>query len=264
MKTFEKNDPNDIVTTEELAQILGGGDCFIRSSKGRVTGIAIRLDLNPEAPGRILVGKGPRLEKLSKKVVDANEFLPVYLKLATNQWSFLGRYKAERFATEPDTVEQYREGRSGELSGVLFLTGKTDTDEVDARVKSGHCPDAARRKRIEEAAVSYVITKLSNDENDYLIESVEKQNLGFDLLARAHDEIRRIEVKGTSAEYPAFFLTANEYQAARALPNWELIVVTEADTNPCMHYYSPEAMLDSFSMEPVAYRCVLNSKEWPR
>lgn len=260
MSIFEKGDGiNSTVTTDQLAKILGGGDCFIRSRDGKVTGMAIKLGLNPEAPGRVLVGRGPRLESLSKKIVGANEFLPVYLKLATNQWQFLGLYKAEQFETDPLLVEGYRKGRMGELSGVLFLVGESDREGPDDRSISGYVADAARRKQIEEAAINYVVDELSKSGTGYTVESVESQNLGFDILARTKDLVRRIEVKGTSADHPAFFLSANEYRASKVMPGWELMVVTEADTSPKIYRFTVGEMRKNFSLEPTAYRCELKS-----
>lgn len=260
MSIFE-NDQSSIskVTTEQLAQILGGGDCFIRTRDGNVTGMAIRLDLNPEAPNRILVGKGRRLESLSKKMVAANAFLPVYLKLATNQWALLGHYKAQKFETDPSEVESYRKGRSGELSGVLFLIGENTEEESTGFSAAGYVQDAERRKVIEEAAIKYVIGTLTKPETVYDVESVETKNLGFDILARSKDEVRRIEVKGTSSVTPAFFLSANEYRASQVMSGWELMVVTEADTNPKIYRYSPSEMENSFDIKPTIYRCELKA-----
>lgn len=261
MSIFEENlSSRGEVTTEQLAQILGGGDCFIRSRAGKVTGMAIRLDLNPEAPSRILVGRGPRLESLSKKFVDADEFLPVYLKLATNRWSFLGNYKAEKFDTDSGTVERYRMDRTGELCGVLFLVGESSLDELEERAETGFVQDAARRKEIEKAAVNYVIEQLKNSKTYHTVESVESKNLGFDILALSNGESRKIEVKGTSSNSPAFFLSANEYRASQVMSGWELRVVTEADTNPNEYIYSPSEMKESFNLEPMAFRCELKSQ----
>ena len=50
-----------LVTTAELANLLAGGDDYIRTKSNRVLGLALRTDLNPDAPDFVVFGKGPRI-----------------------------------------------------------------------------------------------------------------------------------------------------------------------------------------------------------
>lgn len=51
------------ITTKQLAAATAGGDDAIRTRNGRVVGLALRLDMNPDAPYVIIVGKGVQRER---------------------------------------------------------------------------------------------------------------------------------------------------------------------------------------------------------
>ena len=57
-----------MISTKTLAARLAGGDDYIRTKRGRVRGLALRTDLNPEAPEVIVVGMGPRVRAVSGRV----------------------------------------------------------------------------------------------------------------------------------------------------------------------------------------------------
>lgn len=71
-------------------------------------------------------------------------------------------------------------------------------------------------------------------------EDVSVQRVGRDITCRHLDRhAHKAEVKGVSAPDPVVLLTANEYRAATAQPDWVLVVVTNAlSAEPCVRAYS--------------------------
>ncbi|WP_369601038.1 hypothetical protein AAIA72_14640 [Hahella sp. SMD15-11] len=109
------------MTTKELAIIIGGGDSYIRTRKNIVTGLAVKPEINPDAPDIILVGKGPRMRANAEKFLQQGQYVPVYMKQAKNAWSYVGEYKAVSYSREPEIIEKYGEvRRPGSVDGVLF------------------------------------------------------------------------------------------------------------------------------------------------
>lgn len=103
-------------------------------------------------------------------------------------------------------------------------------------------PDPLLRLRVEEAAVQVVFdhyTKLG-----YRVDSVEKDNVGWDLNAVLGKRNLKLEVKGLSATEPSSELTPNEYTMMRKhTDSYRLCVVTNALNGPNLEIfaYSDEA-----------------------
>jgi len=93
--------------------------------------------------------------------------------------------------------------------------------------RQGKRPNQQKIREVEASAINAVIDQYAHWGFD--VESVETQNLGWDLEAiRAHDRLR-IEVKGTAAPNVHAELTPNEYDAFRTnSSNYRLCVVTDA------------------------------------
>ncbi|WP_286049744.1 hypothetical protein [Rheinheimera sp. KL1] len=90
-----------ILTTPQLAEKLAGGDSYIRTKDNIVKGLAITIELNPEAPEIIVVGNGTRIRANARLLLEQQEYVPVYLKQTVNAWKFLGKYKADRYSQDP-------------------------------------------------------------------------------------------------------------------------------------------------------------------
>jgi len=102
--------------------------------------------------------------------------------------------------------------------------------------------DVERRRRIEEAAVLAVGIKLEG--LGFTIKSVEKENLGYDLLATRDSEVVHVEVKGRSGSDVSAELTVNEfdclknYQKSRdPKAHYRIAIVTEALTKPIINEF---------------------------
>lgn len=97
--------------------------------------------------------------------------------------------------------------------------------------------DVERRKQIEVAAIMAVGSRLEG--MGYHVKSVERDNVGFDLLATRKEEVLHIEVKGRSGRDVSAELTVNERSCLkqyvgqkRPRAHYRIVIVTEALANP--------------------------------
>lgn len=88
--------------------------------------------------------------------------------------------------------------------------------------------DLDAKKKVETSAVS-IVTKYY-EAKDYKVESVEKENLGWDLVAIKEKIKLHIEVKGLADESIAVRITQNEYSKMQSKDNsnYRLCIVTNA------------------------------------
>ena len=112
---------------------------------------------------------------------------------------------------------------------------------------------------VERVAVATVMQALAAE--GWVVESVESQNRGFDLIARLHDPkttqsaraVRYIEVKGRSAVGDVA-LTTNEYKTAERLgTDYWLYVVYHCATQPEVHAVRDPARLQWAEVLQVAH-----------
>lgn len=101
--------------------------------------------------------------------------------------------------------------------------------------------DQERKAEIERAAIRVCCEHFEN--LGYVVKSVEKDNLGWDLEASSGKTMLRIEVKGLSGSVFSIELTPNEYIAfSEKSESYRLAVVTTALMKPMLSVcrYSPE------------------------
>ncbi|NMP79776.1 DUF3883 domain-containing protein [Pseudoalteromonas arctica] len=239
-----------ILTTPELAEKLAGGDSYIRTKNNVVKGLAITTELNPEAPEVIVVGGGPNIKKNARLFLEQQEYVPVYLKQGVNAWKLLGKYKADKYSQDPKTIEKHRQHRTAEeVDGILFLSAE---ENYEVKVTSSSFPDSKKRKKVELAAIGYVITHYEHQ--GYSISDRQSDNCGYDLFAEKDKTVLKIEVKGTLLDEQRFFLSKNE-RAKSADPQWRLAIVANAIDNPKLSIYNTSEMEKAFDFEPLCWEC---------
>ena len=86
-----------------------------------------RPDLNPDAPDVILSGRGPKIERWARVFATQRDFIPCFVKAATNAWEYVGRFRVRRVIS--DTVELGARARAAsrppkDLSMILYLRGR--------------------------------------------------------------------------------------------------------------------------------------------
>jgi len=240
-----------ILTTQQLAKATAGGDDYIRTLGNKVLGLALRLDLNPEAPEIIAFGDGPRIVSRAKLLLAAGVAVPAYVKRDVNAWEYLGDYRATAIRSDAQTIERYSANREGErIAGVLFLESAA---EPKLQVIGGGYADAETRREIELAAIDAVTKELEH--RGFEVHDRQRENRGYDLLAVSMHETLMVEVKGTDAPLPRFFLTRNEWNCAQAQRSWRLFVVCKARSTPELHEYTESQVKQSFVLEPLAWEC---------
>jgi len=99
-------------------------------------------------------------------------------------------------------------------------------------------PDPFKKQLVEKAAVKKTIKYY--EAQGYIVDSVEKDNVGWDLEAIYNDLVLLIEVKGLSRDVITVDLTPNEYKKMKEKRNiYRLSIVTEALlSEPKVHIFS--------------------------
>lgn len=116
----------------------------------------------------------------------------------------------------------------GLVKDVLKLVGGKPTARRRNRSSK---TDPDHNAKVESAAVREVWKYYES--NSYTLESVEKDNVGWDLEAKSGRLTLKIEVKGLSGELAAAQLSPNEYLAfSDRSPNYRLAIVVNALTSP--------------------------------
>ena len=88
-------------------------------------------------------------------------------------------------------------------------------------------PDPYKRQRVEQVAVKLTVEYYES--LGYVVDSVEKDNVGWDLEAKLHNKLVRLEVKGLSQNELQIELTPNEYTSLQKYrETYRLCVVTDS------------------------------------
>lgn len=243
--------PQSWITTTELANRTAGGTDYIRTKKGIVKGLALRTDLNENAPNVVVVGKGARIEHRAKLLLETAEGVPTYIKRSTNAWELIGTYRAIAYKQDAITIKRYCGSRSIEnIAGILFLER---TDEVTLALHGGGYPSPEARKRVEIAAINHAQNYFESI--GYTIYDHQLENQGYDLLAQQHNSALKLEVKGTSGNISRFFITRNERKCANNDSSWRLVVVTNALTKPIMQIFTWQEAESKYNFDAIAWDC---------
>ncbi|HNG28044.1 MAG TPA: DUF3883 domain-containing protein [Chitinophagales bacterium] len=100
-------------------------------------------------------------------------------------------------------------------------------------------PNVEKRAEVEKAAVKVVAEHY--ERKNYVVESVENENTGWDLVAKYNDTILLLEVKGMSGTEIATELTPNEYKKMNLEKykySYRLCIVTSALSTPRLSIFS--------------------------
>ncbi|MBK9153420.1 MAG: DUF3883 domain-containing protein [Chloracidobacterium sp.] len=240
--------------TDQLATLLAGGDDYIRTKRNVVKGLALTRTLNPDAPEVVVFGKGPRVVRRAKLFLESGLTVPAYIKRTTNSWEYLGQYRAIEIRTDKEALRHFGRTRKPDTVAGALILQRMDTEHVS--VVGGGYADARNRREIEEAAVKYCISVLV--QRGFSITDCQRENRGYDIVATNGAHSLHVEVKGTDADFPRFFLTRNEARVAGELPTWRLFVVSMARSEPTHAEYTWQQLQDKFQMDVLAWECTLN------
>lgn len=244
----------EFVNTEQLAELLAGGNDYIRTKDNVVKGLALKRTLNPDVPEVVVFGKGPRVVSRAELFLRSGVTVPAYMKRRVDSWQYLGQYRAIEIRTGPIGLKHFgRTRQPGTVAGALVLE-RVDAEIVE--IRGGGFGDSKTRRAVEEAAVQFVLQHLKKAGFDVV--DCQRENRGYDLLASKTSSRLYVEVKGTDASEPRFFLTRNEHCFATKQIDWRLFVVCSARTSPRLHQYSWKQAESQFRMEALAWECTSN------
>ena len=112
-------------TAKEVAEKTAGGDSYIRTRNNVVRGLAVTLELNPEAPDIIIVGDGKRIKANAELLASTLYPVKTFIKHDTDKWEYVGKYKVKRYSKSLVDIKKYRKHRlESRVSGILFLEKK--------------------------------------------------------------------------------------------------------------------------------------------
>lgn len=126
-------------------------------------------------------------------------------------------------------------------SVIEFIRQKEKGISANKGAKRASRPNQERKVEVEKAAIQICCAHF--EKLGYEVESVEKDNLGWDLQAKSGKRELRIEVKGLSGLTFSVELTPNEYKAfSDEKEDYRLAVVVDALKQPKLSIcrYSPE------------------------
>ena len=112
-----------LYSRDEIHAELGGGvQDYLPHRDGKVVCGCFTPDLNPDAPDVILAGDGPEIIRWARVFAAQRLFVPVFMKVRTNEWEYVGRFRVAHFTEDSRVLERFRD-RSGrdDVSGVLIL-----------------------------------------------------------------------------------------------------------------------------------------------
>jgi hypothetical protein len=254
------NGSNGNITTAQLREATAGGDSYIRTRNNIVVGLALRPKLNPAAPGVVpnlspaatgvvLVGRGPRIVAAAERFHEQGHAVPTFIKDGTNDWRFVGHYRAARLSRAARDIAAHGASRPvGSVAAVLFLKQE---GELEVTLQGGGYGDAESRKQTEEAAIRFVQAELGR--RGFTVVDRQRDNCGYDLLATSPQGRLLIEVKGTASTVPRFIISRNEYRCSVIEPDWRLFIVTSARRAPSLYEYDADAMAAEFALDPLAW-----------
>jgi|AntRauTorckE6833_2_1112554.scaffolds.fasta_scaffold53168_1 hypothetical protein len=134
------------------------------------------------------------------------------------------------------------------LEGNIYKVSESE-NETDYGAGFGNPEE---NEKVEKAAIKLVTESYEN--NGWAVESVESENLGFDLICSNDNYVENVEVKGISGNKEAFILTRNEYKQIKKNDKFVLCVVTNTlNKNIEIKKYRGSSISDKFSFEPLQY-----------
>ncbi|MFV4913048.1 DUF3883 domain-containing protein [Microbacterium lacticum] len=141
-----------------------------------------------------------------------------------------------------------------------IVAATTVSGPVENAGESPSYADTATRKAVERYAVEAVLKLLHSEHPDVEVEELPPNNPGFDIrVGDAGAPLRFVEVKGTQAAEPVFWLTEGERQFSIAnAESYELFVVAGIDLSGSkmhhLHRHAGAVVHEAVSLEPSQWR----------
>ena len=106
----------------EINKILGGDtQSYLPINKDAVVCVCLTMDLNPDAPDIVLVGKGKQIVRAAQIFLEQNWTVPLFIKQRENEWEYRGNFRAVSIENDPVKVAKLG-AKAGRLDVVSALS----------------------------------------------------------------------------------------------------------------------------------------------
>ena len=175
---------------------------FFNNEKVIVLAGTFRKEDQPKLPSQIEVKRDGENEKYFESFKNTNKSIPIFEYTGTKTWKYIGDFRVKSSKYENDHF-------------ILFLQQdkskeKSDTDQTPNPAQGAGFGHPETNKEVEEKAIKYVTKKYEKE--GWVVESKEKDNLGYDLHCTKGLETRFVEVKGVKGNQQSFFITKNSFK----------------------------------------------------
>jgi hypothetical protein len=100
----------------------GSPPYYLLHRDGAVVAGCFTMELNPEAPLVVHVGKGPQITGLADVFCSQTGSIPVCVKSGMGEWQCCGEFKLVRSSADPAEIASHTpEGRRPDIYKLLFL-----------------------------------------------------------------------------------------------------------------------------------------------
>lgn len=131
MNSFDDLVIGQTYTHDFICQTFGGdakGGTYLPQSNNKIKCGCFTPDMNDRSksedgmPECILVGNHPRVLAKAQKLAKQGGSIPVFLKLGTNQWKYLGIFELEKYSEDPVDFDARAKavGRVDIVAGLFF------------------------------------------------------------------------------------------------------------------------------------------------
>ncbi|WP_316677041.1 protein NO VEIN domain-containing protein [Ralstonia chuxiongensis] len=149
------------------------------------------------------------------------------------------------------------------ISTATAMPPQQDELEAPARRKGGRKrakPDRAHNVAVEAAAIDAALAYY--EDKGYVVETVETENLGWDLEATKGQALLLIEVKGVSVPTIYFELTPNEYRRLQEYaPQFRVCIVCSALDEPRLFELAPARRKNDWCLRSKSGDVLVQLKE---
>lgn len=122
------------------AQVGGSLQSFLPHVGGRVVAACLRPDYDPDAPTVLLVGEGEGIEQAADMLVAQRSPVPMFLKLGTGDWKYVGEYAVERSSQDAaDLAAQGQRSGRGDITRVIYMVPSPHMDAEQLVVYFNNC-----------------------------------------------------------------------------------------------------------------------------
>ncbi|MFN2456372.1 MAG: hypothetical protein ABR577_19420, partial [Pyrinomonadaceae bacterium] len=166
-----------VLTRKQIHKLFGGDEIsYLPHVEGRIVCGCFDTNLNPYAPELVPFGDAPNVVKYAELLVRQKNAIPVFLKLASNQWEYRGYYRPVKISRERKYLDPSVCGRDDAV-GVLLL--EEVVSATNERIK---LPDIDLGTIKGHEGLAKLVTHLKRERNPSL--SKAKKRIVFEEMGR--------------------------------------------------------------------------------